>query len=163
MTRLPRILPLIGIAIAGVLAINALAGARSLPDLINGAKAFAEGVAKVATPKAAAAKAKPAKAGDTPEKPFAASPLPPDSPNSPDTAVATAATPPAADVASNSVRRPLSIFCSTLMTLFPERKTKDRIQKTFGLYRSRCSRESAKSENPVRARLCKPSPCCRNG
>src|SRR4051812_38554523 len=43
MKRVPRILPLIGVAAGGVLAINALAGARQLPDLISGAKAFAEG------------------------------------------------------------------------------------------------------------------------
>jgi flagellar motility protein MotE (MotC chaperone) len=42
----PRILPLIGVAIGGVLAVNALAGARQLPDLISGAKAFAEGAPK---------------------------------------------------------------------------------------------------------------------
>ena len=39
---MPRILPLVGVAIGGVLAINALAGARDLPDLFSGAKAFAE-------------------------------------------------------------------------------------------------------------------------
>lgn len=52
MKNVPRILPLIGVAAAGVLAINAMAGAKSLPDLLGGAKAFAEGVAK---PEAAAA------------------------------------------------------------------------------------------------------------
>lgn len=46
MKNVPRILPLIGVAAAGVLAINAMAGAKSLPDLLGGAKAFAEGVAK---------------------------------------------------------------------------------------------------------------------
>jgi len=45
---MPRILPLVGIALGGVLAINAIAGARSLPDLISGAKAFAEDAAKPA-------------------------------------------------------------------------------------------------------------------
>jgi flagellar motility protein MotE (MotC chaperone) len=49
----PRILPLIGVAAAGVLAVNALAGARSLPDLVHGARAYAEGLAK---PKKGAAK-----------------------------------------------------------------------------------------------------------
>jgi flagellar motility protein MotE (MotC chaperone) len=43
MKPVPRILPLIGVAMGGVLAINALAGARQLPDLVSGAKAFAEG------------------------------------------------------------------------------------------------------------------------
>ena len=46
MKPVPRILPLIGVAAGGVLAINALAGARQLPDLLSGAKAFAEGAAK---------------------------------------------------------------------------------------------------------------------
>ncbi|WP_454759280.1 MotE family protein [Caulobacter segnis] len=46
MKNVPRILPLVGIAVGGVLAINAMAGAKSLPDLLGGAKAFAEGVAK---------------------------------------------------------------------------------------------------------------------
>jgi flagellar motility protein MotE (MotC chaperone) len=50
---MPRILPLVGIAVGGVLAINALAGARSLPDMIEGAKAFAEEAAKPIKPKAA--------------------------------------------------------------------------------------------------------------
>jgi flagellar motility protein MotE (MotC chaperone) len=46
MKNVPRILPLVGVAVGGVLAINAVAGAKSLPDLVSGAKAFAEGVAK---------------------------------------------------------------------------------------------------------------------
>lgn len=40
--NMPRILPLLGVAIAGVFAINALSGAKALPDLLSGAKAFAE-------------------------------------------------------------------------------------------------------------------------
>jgi flagellar motility protein MotE (MotC chaperone) len=61
---MPRILPLVGIAVGGVLAINALAGARDLPDMISGAKAFAEEAAKPIKSKAAKAdaKAKPADA-----------------------------------------------------------------------------------------------------
>lgn len=46
MKNMPRILPLVGVAVAGVLAVNALSGARSLPDLMSGAKAFAEEAAK---------------------------------------------------------------------------------------------------------------------
>jgi flagellar motility protein MotE (MotC chaperone) len=56
MKPVPRILPLIGVAMGGVLAINALAGARQLPDLVSGAKAFAEG----RKPDKAAKDAKPA-------------------------------------------------------------------------------------------------------
>ncbi len=61
---MPRILPLVGIAVGGVLAINALAGARNLPDMITGAKAFAEEAAAPAKPKAAK-KAPTSKAGET--------------------------------------------------------------------------------------------------
>ncbi|MFC3077137.1 MotE family protein [Phenylobacterium terrae] len=42
MSNMPRILPLIGVAIGGVLALNAVSGARALPDLLSGATAFAE-------------------------------------------------------------------------------------------------------------------------
>ncbi len=55
MNRLPRILPLVGVAVGGVLAINALAGAASLPDLLSGARAWAEDAAKPA-PKAKSSK-----------------------------------------------------------------------------------------------------------
>ena len=48
MNRLPRILPLVGVAVGGVLAINALAGARDLPALVSGARAWAEDVVKPA-------------------------------------------------------------------------------------------------------------------
>ncbi|MGZ3402516.1 MAG: MotE family protein [Phenylobacterium sp.] len=65
MKNMPRILPLVGIALGGVLAINALAGARSLPDLISGAKAFAEEAAKpIGGDKKSKAKAKPAAGAD---------------------------------------------------------------------------------------------------
>ncbi|PLR28857.1 hypothetical protein SGCZBJ_00850 [Caulobacter zeae] len=43
MKNVPRILPIVGVAVVGVLAVNALAGAKSVPDLLGGAKAFAEG------------------------------------------------------------------------------------------------------------------------
>jgi len=57
----PRILPLMGVAVAGVLTVNAMAGARQLPDLLTGAKALAEGVAMSDTP----AKGKGAEAATT--------------------------------------------------------------------------------------------------
>jgi flagellar motility protein MotE (MotC chaperone) len=73
---MPRILPLVGIAVGGVLAINALGGARDLPDMISGAKAFAEEAAgkpakpaKAAKPAAKAATAKAADAAATPVAP----------------------------------------------------------------------------------------------
>lgn len=46
MKNMPRILPLVGVAIVGVMGINALAGAQSLPDMVSGARAFAEDAAK---------------------------------------------------------------------------------------------------------------------
>ncbi len=57
MKNIPRILPLVGIAAAGVLAINAVSGARAWPDLVSGAKAFAEGATRPGTtePKAVSA------------------------------------------------------------------------------------------------------------
>lgn len=67
---MPRILPLVGIAVGGVLAINALAGARNLPDMIAGAKAFAEEAAKPAKT------AKPAAKKGADQKPAAASAAP---------------------------------------------------------------------------------------
>jgi len=70
--RLPRILPLVGVAVGGVLAINALAGAASLPDLVSGARAWAEDAAKPA-PKPAKAKADP-KAKPAADKAAAADP-----------------------------------------------------------------------------------------
>jgi flagellar motility protein MotE (MotC chaperone) len=76
---MPRILPLVGIAVGGVLAINALAGARDLPGMFAGAKAFAEEAAKpikskgekAAAKKTAEAKAAGAAAAD-PNAPAAA-------------------------------------------------------------------------------------------
>lgn len=46
MKNMPRILPLVGVAIVGVMGINALAGAQSLPDMVSGARAFAEDAAQ---------------------------------------------------------------------------------------------------------------------
>lgn len=46
MRNIPRILPLVGVAMVGVLGINALAGAQGLPDMVSGAKAFAEEATK---------------------------------------------------------------------------------------------------------------------
>ena len=60
MKNMPRILPLVGVAIGGVLAINALAGAKDLPGLLTGARAYAE--------EAAAKASKPAK-GEKAAKP----------------------------------------------------------------------------------------------
>ena len=50
MKSVPRILPLVGVAIGGVLAVNALSGARDLPSLLSGAQAFAEETATGAKP-----------------------------------------------------------------------------------------------------------------
>jgi flagellar motility protein MotE (MotC chaperone) len=73
-TKLPRILPLVGVAVGGVLAINALAGASSLPDLVSGARAWAEQAAKPAKGDKAKAEAK--TPGDKAADPNAPGPLP---------------------------------------------------------------------------------------
>jgi flagellar motility protein MotE (MotC chaperone) len=69
----PRLLPLVGVAVGGVLAVKLLSGATSLPQLFEGARAFAEGKP------AAAAPAKAGKAADPAAKPADpnAPPLPP--------------------------------------------------------------------------------------
>lgn len=65
MSQIPRILPLVGIAVGGVLALNAMSGAEGLPDLVSGAKAFAEETAQTAKDAGkGAASAKPAKPGE---------------------------------------------------------------------------------------------------
>ena len=74
MKNIPRLLPLIGVAMVGVLGLNALAGAESLPDLVSGARAFAEEAAKGAAPaKTATGEAKDA-AATVPNLPPAAKP-----------------------------------------------------------------------------------------
>jgi flagellar motility protein MotE (MotC chaperone) len=63
MKNMPRILPLAGVAVVGVLAVNFMSGARTLPDMMSGAQAFAEelaGAKPEPTPAAKAAAAKPA-------------------------------------------------------------------------------------------------------
>src|SRR4051812_40809706 len=52
MSRIPRILPLAAVAVAGVLAINLMAGAPDMPSLISGARAWAEDLAPQARTKA---------------------------------------------------------------------------------------------------------------
>ena len=47
--KTPRLLPLVGVALGGVLAVKALTGVTHLPDLVDGAKAFAEGIAPAKT------------------------------------------------------------------------------------------------------------------
>jgi len=77
MSRLPRILPLAAVAVAGVLAINLMAGARDFPSLLSGARAWAEDIApKAKAGGKAAPKAAPA-AASTPAPLPALSPLPP--------------------------------------------------------------------------------------
>lgn len=61
MKSMPRILPLAGVAVVGVLAVNFLSGARTLPDMMSGAKAFAEEVAGAKPEPAPAAKTAAAK------------------------------------------------------------------------------------------------------
>ena len=84
MKSMPRILPLVGVAVGGVLAINALAGARDLPSLFSSASAFAEEAAKGVKPSKADKAAKPdakadakAATGDPANTAAIASALPP--------------------------------------------------------------------------------------
>jgi len=79
MKSVPRILPLVGVAIGGVLAVNALAGARDLPGLLSGAKAFAEDAAKGKAGKTAKAEAGKPGAADSKGAAPAPGPLPPPS------------------------------------------------------------------------------------
>jgi flagellar motility protein MotE (MotC chaperone) len=76
MKSMPRILPLVGVAIGGVLAVNALAGARDLPGLVSGAKAFAEEAAKGGKGKPEKKDAKAAEGAATGEAKDAAAALP---------------------------------------------------------------------------------------
>ena len=45
MKNMPRILPLAGIAVVGVLAVNLMSGAGTIPEMFTGARAFAEELA----------------------------------------------------------------------------------------------------------------------
>ncbi|MBI5939612.1 MAG: MotE family protein, partial [Caulobacterales bacterium] len=45
MKNMPRILPLAGIAVVGVLAVNLMSGAKTIPEMFTGARAFAEELA----------------------------------------------------------------------------------------------------------------------
>ncbi|MBJ7412295.1 MAG: hypothetical protein JHD15_18285, partial [Phenylobacterium sp.] len=77
MKSVPRILPLVGVAIGGVLAVNALSGAKDLPGLLSGAQAFAEETAKGGkAEKPAKAEAGKAEAGKAPAATDAAVALP---------------------------------------------------------------------------------------
>ena len=69
MSRLPRLLPLVGVAVGGVLAVKALSEADALPKTLAGARAFAEEAAKPGpkpAPAPAAAKPPPVPAGAGP-------------------------------------------------------------------------------------------------
>lgn len=71
--KIPRLLPLIAVAIGGVVAVNVMAGAQSLPQMLSAAQAFAEDV--VTPPKSAKPAAKDGdKSAAKPEGP--ASPVP---------------------------------------------------------------------------------------
>lgn len=96
MSRVPRLLPLVAVAVGGVLSVKALAEIDALPRMLAGARAFAAD----AQPKAVA---KPA------PKPAPAAPGAPAAPAVPPTANAAAAAPPAAGPARPLVCAPSSI------------------------------------------------------
>ena len=107
MSQIPRILPLVGVAMGGVLAINALAGAEGLPDMMSGAKAFAEEAASKATKAAdkAAAEATAAATGDAKDA-AATSPMPPAQPAKP---LAPVCAPTAAEMAKEAGLSPAEL------------------------------------------------------
>ena len=54
MKPVPRILPLVAVAIGGVLTLKLLAGVGALPQILSTAQAFAEGTGKATPTKAGA-------------------------------------------------------------------------------------------------------------
>ena len=74
MKSVPRVLPLVGVAMGGVLAVNALSGARDLPSLLSGAQAFAEEAAKPGSKDAKAEKPAAKEGEDAPDAASAALP-----------------------------------------------------------------------------------------
>lgn len=101
MSNMPRILPLIGVAVGGVLALNAVSGARALPDLLSGATAFAEEAQKAgAGEKARVGEAAPA---------AAKSALPPDASAAPPKPPAPVCAPTAAELARQAGLSPAEL------------------------------------------------------
>ena len=100
MSNMPRIQPLIGVAIGGVLALNAVSGARALPDLLSGASAFAEETKAKATEKAPVGGAAPA---------AAISPLPPGASPAPPKPTAPVCAPTAAELARQAGLSPAEL------------------------------------------------------
>ena len=72
--NVPRLLPLIGIAVVGVIGVNALSGARDFPAMLSAARAYAEGVAAPAKGKGDKAKPDKFEAPQEAAKPGAALP-----------------------------------------------------------------------------------------
>ena len=89
--NVPRLLPLVGVAVAGVLGIKLLSGVTALPDLVEGAKAFAEGKAPAKTADAGTPSSGAPPASGAPAAPVLPPGLSPAGPGSP-AAVAAAAT-----------------------------------------------------------------------
>ncbi len=75
--NIPRLLPLIGVSVIGVLAINLVGGARDLPEMLSAARAYAEGVAQPETKPAKGAKARKSDSEKPAPAPQGASVLPP--------------------------------------------------------------------------------------
>jgi flagellar motility protein MotE (MotC chaperone) len=65
MSRVPRLLPLIGVAIGGVVAVNALSGARAVPEMLSATRAMAE---EAMSPKGGKGKPVPLPASDAAAK-----------------------------------------------------------------------------------------------
>jgi flagellar motility protein MotE (MotC chaperone) len=92
MRNVPRILPLVGVAVGGVLAINALSGAQALPDLLSGARALAgDARPEQASKDAKAAKGEVAATGEAKDAAARKVPLPGPIPKPPAVCAPTAA------------------------------------------------------------------------
>jgi len=146
----PRILPLVGVAIGGVLAVNALSGARDLPSLLSGAQAFAEEATKSAKPTkttkakpdAAKAEAEDAATGDG--KDALAAPLP-----APTIAPKAVCAPTAAELAKQAGLSPAEL--QVLQSLGQRRGQLDRRESDLNTQLALMAAAEAKLDAKIRA------------
>jgi len=147
---IPRILPLVGVAIGGVLAVNALSGARDLPSLLSGAQAFAEEATKSAKPTrttkakpdAAKAEAEDAATGDG--KDALAAPLP-----APTIAPKAVCAPTAAELAKQAGLSPAEL--QVLQSLGQRRGQLDRRESDLNTQLALMAAAEAKLDAKIRA------------
>lgn len=145
MSGMPRILPLIGVAIGGVLALNALAGARALPDLLTGASANAEEAAK--GPKSKGEAAPTGQAKPTADK--AAAPLPPGASPMAAKPSAPVCAPTAADLARQAGLSPAEL--QVLQSLGARRGQLDQREQDINVQLALLAAAEAKLEQRIKA------------